>query len=231
VPMLVLPPAVISCRPALAEGLTGADAVSILARVEAVDSRCRFLPSARHKELENYAARAERTMASQTSKASAQLAAAAGASEGRKVTCNDAALSEVADTYAAAHEAVAAADSAPKPKPVESAAKPKLEKTATKASAAVSESEMREPGATGLSQYGRLVKAYYIERKCRFLTPRQDFRFWRSIGRLHYNVVADHGAARVRPLLQRAESGAGSQSCSEGNFGAVRQAFLETIRR
>ena len=220
--ILITPAAGIVLTPAMAEGIAGAEAVAVLARAETADRRCNYLSSSMHDELASYSARAELAVASQISTGAARRAVATGTAEGKSAHCDDTTRSEIVQTLSAAREAVAAADSASQRKAIRSDVQD---------SAANALDDTRGLQSGSLVLYGKLVKSYYVERKCRHLSSNQDARYWKSIARLHRTTVAANGAQAVAPVMRQAERSAGQLSCGQESLMAVNTGFAETIRR
>ena len=86
-------------------------------------------------------------------------------------------------------------------------------------------------GRGSLSRYAKLVGSYYIERKCRHLSPGQDFRYWKSIGRIHRATVAASGPAAVSAVLRQAERDASEVPCGYRSLYLVKSGFAKTVRR
>lgn len=197
-----------------------AQALQILTRARVSDERCHFLSAAQHDELARYTARAEVAASQQLSTGIASTAVRNGTAEGQAVACTDAAKADVAETLAAARQAVNAADgrrgSSPPPRQVTRAAP-----------------ETQPPGPRGrvgsLAYYGSQIRPYYLERRCRMLSPAQDARYWRAITRLHQATVARNGYAAVSALMHRAEVSASTRSCGGEALATIRAGYAAAV--
>lgn len=239
---------------AVAEEIAAEQAVAVLKRAETVDARCKFLTSEMHDELSDYTARAELAAATQVSAKAARNAMAQGKAHAGKAQCDEATAADITATLYAAREAVATTGTA---KPVIVAAANPPENSATDAKAAdiktadtkakagkskqakaippqdrttTVESPPRN-GRGSLSRYAKLVGSYYIERKCRHLSPGQDFRYWKSIGRIHRATVAASGPAAVSAVMRQAEQNASGVPCGYQSLNVVKSGFAKTVRR
>ncbi len=209
-PLLGLPMAGVAIKPALAAGVAAEEAVRILSRARTADTRCTFLSAAERSELSRYTARAEIAVANQVSPGSAKAAAAAGSAQGRSGACSPDLKADVLETLGAAREAVAAAHQA---EPVSTAKSPSRKPAAKGQRAMASPGKPRRLTGESLNRYGRVVKAYYLERECRSLSKSQAAVFWKNIVRLHKQVVASNGAGAVAPVMRGAERQASGSSC------------------
>src|SRR5262245_16654177 len=74
-------------KPALAETLSGIEALEILAKGEAANAKCKILSEPEQSELSGYAARAEIAAARRITPEEAQSAIRSGTIEGQAATC------------------------------------------------------------------------------------------------------------------------------------------------
>lgn len=213
--------AVLLAHPAPAATAGAAQALQILTRARVADDRCQFLSPTQHDELNRYSARAELAAAQQMSPSVASAAIAAGKSEGAAATCNDATRSDVADTLAAARQAVKRADAAGS-----QPAQPQADNAPPSMPAAM---PIGRPGS--LARYARLIGPYYLERKCRVLSPNQDNRYWHAITQAHQATVAANGYPAVRELMHRAEVSAASRDCGASSLLTIKAGFAAALNR
>src|SRR5689334_4494947 len=88
-----------------AQALSTVDAARLLARVEAIDGRCRFLDAADHDALKTFAARAEVAAAGEGGPEEATQAVASGRAEGSTGACSGESARLVRSAYASARSA------------------------------------------------------------------------------------------------------------------------------
>ena len=197
-------------RPANAANPGAAEALQILTRARIADDRCKILTPAQHDELSRYSAHAEVAAAQQLSTAVATTAVNAGAAEGRAAACTAALRSDVTDTLTAARQAVQRADAGGAPSPQAASAPVRAPPSAGP------DVPVAPRGRAGsLALYGDELRPYYLERKCRLLSPNQDDRYWRAITRLHQMTVAQNGYPAARAIMHRAEVSAATRNCSD----------------
>ena len=219
---LILPAiAAMALASAAGAGSPGAaQALQILTRARVADERCHILSPAQHDELARYSARAELAAAQQLSASMASTAVRAGEAEGRAATCTETLRSDVNDTLTAARQAVQRADSGNFSAGQTAPAVPP---------AAASLAEVpRRPGG-GLAVYADQLRPYYLERKCRLLSPNQDRRYWQAITRLHQATVAGRGYPAVRAAMHRAEVSAATRSCAGDALLAIKAGFAAAV--
>ena len=216
-PLVGLPVILLLAGPAAAEVTAAHEAVRILAQARSADARCDYLSGAERRELSQYVARATLAANSQLSRAAAKAALRTGTAAGKREACSPAGAADVRDTLAAARAAIAAADGRQIQEP------PRSTETASQPGGDAPAADL---GSTaGLSGYGKMVKSYYAERKCRHLSKSDDGRFWKAIVRIHQGAVSSYGAARVAPVMRKAERDANRLSCGTTTFALVRAGF------
>ena len=223
-PLLALPVATIATKPVFAAG-AAAEAVLILSRARAADSKCSYLTPAERDELQRYAARAEIAAASQGSASAAKSAAAAGKADGAGAFCSQATQSDVRETLTAARQAVAATKTVAEEL---KAAKPKLRMAER---SGIQRDDTRKPSGNSLGFYTKVVQAYYFERQCKSLPRADGKRFWRGIARLHYATVAQNGKPAVAGVMARAERKASGTSCGSSILAEIRQGYGKVLSR
>lgn len=224
-PLLAVPMAGLTLKPATAAGVAAEEAVRILSKARTADTRCKFLSAAERSELSRYTARAEIAAATQASPKAAKAASASGTAQGQSGACSPDLKADVLETLGAAREAIAAAEPA-EPRAVTSAA-PRKATAKVQRAGAIAE-KPRRTGSEGLSRYARVVQAYYLERECRSLSKAKASAFWKGIVRLHKTTVAANGASAVAPVMRSAERQAGGSSCG-GKAKATIMAGYEEI--
>jgi hypothetical protein len=223
-PLLTVALSVTAIKPAVAAQGAAAEAVRILSRAHAADRKCSYLSPAERGELSRYTERAEIAAASQSSAAAAKSASKAGKAEGAKGRCSADLEADVRETLIAAREAVASVGSSvPSPK---TSIKPQR-------NAVQGESDGGSGRLTGkgLKLYAQVVRAYYLERKCRSL-PRGDAnRFWKGVVALHKSTVAANGVKSVAQVMRNAEAGASGSSCGGKARGQIVSGYARVSDR
>ena len=203
-----------------AQSAPAQQAVEILSRAKAADGKCQVLSAGERDELARYSARAEIAAASQVSVDKARAARSRGETAGKSADCSSNTTADVRETLTAAREAIAVTDAKPTA-PRVSKAKP----------ARKADPKPGKPGGSGLSAYGQIVAAYYVERQCRHLSRGDADRFWRRIVKLHRATVARYGASAVAPLKRSAERQARRASCGTTTLSQVKSGFGEILSR
>lgn len=223
-PLLTAALSVTAMKPAAAAQGAAAEAVRILSRAHAADRKCGYLSAAERGELSRYSERAKIAAASQASAVAAKSAAAAGKAEAASGRCSAGLEADVRETLVAAREAAASVGSSAKTK--DTGVKPQR-------SAAAGRDDDRAGRLTGkgLKVYAKVVRAYYLERKCRSL-PRGDAnRFWKGVVALHKSTVAANGTKAVAQLMRHAESSARNASCGTNAEARIAQGYAEVSGR
>jgi hypothetical protein len=220
--LISVPLALLWAGPAASANPGAAQALQILTRARIADERCHFLSTMLHDELARYAARAEVAAAQQLSPSVASTAIAAGNAEGKSASCDDRTRSDVSDTLNAARQAVRRAD----------AMGPAVAPQATSApsSSAPQTTDALPGGRSGsLTQYAQALGPYYLERKCKMLSPNQDDRYWRAITSLHRATVAQNGYGAVRLIMHRAEVSAATRDCGDAALLTIKTGFAAAM--
>ena len=212
-PVMALPLAALSPKPALAETVGIERALELLAKSTVVDRKCSILTMPERDELSIYSAKAEVAAAEKTTLQVTRSALAAGKSQGQAAVCGTEASREVRETLVAARNAVSGAEK------VESPVKTPI--LASRAPVA---------GAS-LSTFGRTIEIYYLERRCAYLSKREINTFYKAMVRGHRAVVAKFGKAAVWKVMKSAESRANHQRCNDEGEARVLSGFAEIASR
>ena len=212
-PLLALPLAAISAKPALAETVGLERALELLAKSVVVDNKCNVLTVSERDELSNYVAKAEVAAAEKTTVDVTRSALSAGQSQGQTETCGEEASQEVKETLTAAREAINATE-----QDNGSAAEP-IRIVATPAPRG------------GLSVYGRIIETYYLERRCAFLSRRKMNSFYKAVVRSHQATIAEFGKSAVSTVMKSAETRSNYQRCNGAGEARVKAGFAEVASR
>jgi hypothetical protein len=185
-----------------AQALSSGESARLLARVEAIDGKCRFLAPADHDALKTLAARAEVAAAGEGGPEEANEAVATGRSEGSSGACNEESARLVRSAFASAESAASgnvrrsqAAVPAPGQRPPQASRRygawqPGL--------------PLAGPEVSALDRYAIRLEAYYLDLRCRHLTRPDAVRFWRSILEDQRAAARQSGADAVAGVQPRA---------------------------
>jgi hypothetical protein len=188
--------------PSHAQALSSGETARVLARVQAIDGKCRYLDPADHDALKTFVARAEVAAAGEDGPQQASEAVAAGRAEGGSASCNDESARLVRSAYASARSAASGARrgqtavAAPRQAPprrsqrIESWPEP--------------EPRLGGGGFSALDRYAMRLEAYYLDLRCRHLTRPDSIRFWRSIVQDQRNAARESGSYAVATAQSRA---------------------------
>jgi hypothetical protein len=232
-PLLLLPLATLPMKSAFAETVGIERALELLAKSVAVDGKCKVLSAAERDELSRYASRAEISGAEKTSVEHTRAALETGKRAGLATVCNNQSRADVKDTLEAAREAiktVAQNDTLTVPdtkvtsqKPVINGQKP--------TSVAISTNPGKPAAPNKLSAYSRVTEAYFLERRCSYLTRQQIMSFYKAVVRNHLAAIARFGKAAVSSARRSAEVNANSQSCNGAGEARVKAGYAEMASR
>jgi hypothetical protein len=212
-PLLASPAAPLWIKPVMAETVSAEQALTLLAKSNAADAKCRHLSSSERQELADYLARAEVAETSRSSSAKAQAIIERGRADGRESLCGEESRAEVDATLTAARDAI---DHGPPRRQV-------AERPAVKEKVAAPKvSRVRTTGK--LANYGDAAMAYYIERRCNHLSPRQARAFWDRIVAQHAHALKTNGKRAVAAALKTAEARASRKSCGMRTAALVKAA-------
>ncbi len=212
-PVLALPFAALATKPALAETVGIERALELLAKSAVVDNKCNVLTVSERDELSNYVAKAEVAAVEKTTLDVTRSALSAGKKQGQAASCGTDASNEVRQTLVAAREAINAAEQV---------------EGATVEPAVASQTAIPE---SSLSNYGRIIETYYLERRCAYLSKRKMNSFYRAVVRGHQAVVSEFGKAAVSKVMKSAEARSNYQSCDGVGKARVKAGFAEIASR
>ncbi|MGE0008674.1 MAG: hypothetical protein AB7S92_24230 [Parvibaculaceae bacterium] len=199
--------------------MTQLDALRLLAKSRAADGKCGILSAAQTDELSFYLARAEIAAASRHSVSEAQSAMALGKALGETAACSAATSEETGATLAAARRAMAAATQSRRAAAkTETAEKPARRRRA--------QAPQGHAGGT-LAAYGRHALAYYVERRCEYLSRRDIRAFWKAIVREHKAALGAYGGPAVARALRRAEARADGIGCDAAGRRLVQSEYVK----
>jgi hypothetical protein len=225
-PLLALPFTTLALKPAFAETVSIPRALELLAKSMVVDARCHVLSGPEHDELSRYNLMAEIAAAAKTSIAATQSSLSAGRKMGQGVVCNTQASAEVTDTLNAARQAVKYL--AKHPDMLASAAPQALPK-AEDAQGVAAAPPLTTTGK--LADYARITEAYFLERRCTYLSKLEIFSFYKAVLKNHYAAIAQFGKPAVFAARNNAEIRANAQSCNGAVEARVNASYAEVASR
>lgn len=202
-----------------AEGaMSQIDALRQLAKSRAADGKCRILAAPEAQELSGYLARAEIAAASRQSVGEVRSAISLGKALGGSAPCSANTSDEVKATLDAARQVAATA------RPAQEAE----EDVAVEAPVATDRSRLiaaPKPRTASLSDYGRQAFAYFVERRCEYLSHRDVRAFWAAVVREHRAALSAYGRRAVVRTVRRAEAEADRMECGARSRQIVRAEY------
>lgn len=194
--------------------LTQIDALRQLAKSRAADGKCRILGAAEAEELSGYLARAEIAAASRQSLGEVRSAISLGKTLGGSAACSADTSDEVKATLSAARQAMAATKSGVD------------EEYVPEAKAAPGPRFLTpRPRNASLADYGRQAFAYFVERRCEYLSHRDVRAFWAAVVREHRAALSAYGRSAVLRTVKRAEADAEKMECGAKSRQIVRAEY------
>jgi hypothetical protein len=225
-PLLAVPFLALPLKSAIAETVGVERAIELLSKSAAVDAKCKVLNSAERDELSRYTSRAEVSGAEKTSVESTRAALAAGKKAGQATACGALASADVKDTLAAAREAIKAVTMRAAP------AKPTVAVAAAAEAKPGKEAVSKKPAPGGeLSNYSRVTQAYYLERRCTYLSKSQINAFYKAVLKTHLAAISTFGKSAVSSVKRAAEAQATALSCNGAGEALVRASYAEMAAR
>lgn len=200
-----------------AEVMTQIDALRLLAKSRAADSKCRILPVPEAEELSGYLARAEIAAASRQSVGEVRSAISLGKALGGGAACSANTSDEVKATLDAARQAVATVR--PAQEAEEAAVEPPVATDRSRLIAAP------KPRNASLAEYGQQAFAYFVERRCEYLPHRDVRAFWAAVVREHRAALSVYGRSAVVRTVKRAEAEADRMECGARSRQIVRAEY------
>ncbi len=212
IPLLITSLVGVTQKPAFAETVGIERALELLAKSTVVDARCHILSAAERDELSRYVSRAEVSAAEKTTLEVTRSSLASGRKEGQATACGSLASADVRDTLRAAREAI------------KSLSKNGKRWAETPADA--------QPATKGkLSNYARITEAYFLERRCTYLSDRQISSFYKAVVKNHRDAMAQFGRSAVFQARKTAEIRADGQKCNATGRARVNASFAEIASR
>jgi hypothetical protein len=216
-PLLGSPVSLLGAKHLAAATASPLEALGMLARSSAIESKCRMLDTRERYELNGYLARAEVASAARYPIEDAKSAVASGRRQGEAAACSANSQRELRDTLGAAREAMAKVKS--------------RSLSSKKINALTARSLPRSSARTSrgsLEAYENQAMAYFVERRCRHLGNREVRDFWLRIVRDYQAAVRAHGLAIVRHVQNEAEAQAENLDCNGSSVRLVRAAYTQS---
>lgn len=216
-PVLALP--LWGAAPALkAEAvMTQIDALRQLAKSRAADGKCRVLAPGEAEELSGYLARAEIAAAGRQSVGEVKSAISLGKTLGGGAACSANTSDEIKATLDAARQAMAAV------KPSRLAEEDDVASEETVAPGR--RIRAPQPRNASLAAYGRQAFAYFVERRCEYLSHRDIRAFWAAVMREHRAALSAYGRRAVVRTVQQAQAEADRMECGARGRQIVRAEY------
>src|SRR4029079_7005983 len=171
-PLLGSPLSLLGAKHLAAATASPLEALGMLARSSAIESKCRMLDTRERYELNGYLASAEGASAARDPIEDAKSAIASGRRQGEAASCTADSKRELHDTLWAAREAMAKVKSrSPSSKKINVGSAGNLSRPSGR------------PSRGSLDAYESQAMAYFVERRCRHLGNREVRDFWLGIVR------------------------------------------------
>jgi len=222
-PVVILPVAALAAKPAMAEMISPSQALEYMAKSQAASAKCGILTRSEQTELKQYAARAEVAAVQRLGKEATQNTVSSGKAEGKAVSCTGATAAEVYEVLEAARTAVAQADGGRRARP---SLLPQARSVRLPGSSQAVRIERDEPPPRGsLGRFQRVAKAYFIEKRCRFLAYSKAQNFWQEVVGSQAEAMASNGRKSVNSTLKQARLSAQSVPCDAKTARLVRSVY------
>jgi hypothetical protein len=205
-----------------AEPVTQLDALRLLAKSHATNGKCKTLSPGDADELNGYLARAEIAAASRHSVSEVQSSISLGRALGHSTMCSDRSKAEVGSILAAARQAMAEAADPPRAAVQDEPPPARSEKIKLRG--------IDAQRHVSLAGYGRQAFAYYVERRCEYLSRRQIRAFWAAIVREHRAALGAYGGAAVARTLRRVRVQAERMGCDAAGRQLVQSEYVKLAR-
>ena len=231
----------VASTPVMAAAIGPEKATELLARSQAINTKCGILAEPEQQELSDFVARAELSLAQKVSVKAAKAALTKGRALGRSALCDDASAQSVRDVLKAARQAAdgmmdgsavtTEPDLAPTVKAATDAVLASIEKPvvqpkplpkAEKKVVALSEApqtakpvkKTEKPAeAAGGGSYGVLAENYYRELRCKSMPYKKVSAMYARVVREHKLATAAQGKQAVKKILTAAKARAANRSC------------------
>lgn len=203
------------------EVITQIDALRLIAKSRAADGKCRVLAPGEAEELSGYLARAEIAATGRQSVGEVRSAISLGKTLGGSAACTATTSDEIKATLEAARQAMAAA--------VTPSLRVAEEGDVARQETVVPERTIRAPRLrhSSLAGYGRQAFAYFVERRCEYLSHRDARAFWAAVVREHRAALSAYGRRAVVRTVKQAEAEAIRVECGAKGRQLVRAEYTK----
>ncbi|HTN96772.1 MAG TPA: hypothetical protein VL101_07330 [Nordella sp.] len=219
-PVLALP--LWGAAPALEaqEVMPQIDALRQIAKSRAADGKCRVLAPGEAEELSGYLARAEIAATGRQSVGEVKSAISLGKTLGGSSACTANTSDEIKATLDAARQAMAA---------VSPSSRVAEEDDVAREETVVPERRIRAPRPrnSSLAGYGRQAFAYFVERRCEYLSHRDVRAFWAAVVREHRAALSTYGRRAVVRTVKQAQAEADRVECGAKGRQMVRAEYTK----
>ncbi len=198
------------------------DALRLLAKTRAADGKCKILAAGESDELAGYLARAEVAAAARHSVSEIQSTISVGKALGDTAACSAATIDEVGGTLSAARQAMALARQPAIAEEEDSADEPAVRRQV--------HPQDEQRSRISLAAYRRQAFAYYVERRCEYLSRRDIRAFWVAIVREHKAALSAFGGPAVAGALRRARAEASEMVCDSKGRQLVRSEYTRLAK-
>ena len=221
-PVILVPVAILAVRPAAAELVSPTQALEILAKSDAASTKCGVLMGSERAELKQYVARAEIAAARRMGPEEANGVVLSGRASGKSASCTGETTAEIYEALNAARVAVAQADGGRRARVSLFPQSRSVRLSNSTGSVAI----LREPAQPkgSLGRFQQVSTAYFIEKRCRFLTNSRARSFWQSVLGAQSEAMAANNRSQVNAVLKRARVAADRASCDARAARLVRSA-------
>ena len=219
-PVIILPVAALTVKPATAEMVSPSQALEIMARSEAASAKCGVLTRSELSELKQYTARAEIAAAQRLGPEAANDTVSSGRAQGRAIACSGSAAADVYEALEAARMAVAQANGGRRMRPSQSRSVRLTNSTRT---IQIERSSTLPKGS--IAAFQRVATAYFVEKRCRFLAYSKARSLWQVVRSGQSEAIATNGRKSVNNALKQARFTAERMSCDAKAARLVRSAY------
>jgi hypothetical protein len=200
---------VLSAAPsALATEDMAVQATELLARSQALNTKCNFLKKSDQRELANLVSRAEQALSRKTNATSAQAVMNRGRRSGAVTACSTAEGADIANILLAAHTAVTHQASNATRSKIKS-----YKRARPTPKIATTQTSLKPKSNAGLALYASLTEHYYVARRCNTMSPRSISTLYKTVVSTHYAVLSRFGRAAVADVMNHSQSLAKNESC------------------
>jgi hypothetical protein len=222
-PVIILPVAMLTVKPASAELVSPSEALEILAKSDVASVKCGVLMGSERIELKQYVARAEIAAVRRMGPEAANATVLSGRAAGKAASCSGATAAEIYEALSAARVAIAQADGGRRAKP-SLFGKPRSVRLSNSATPVMVDRQTVAPRGS-LGRFQQVSTAYFIEKRCRFLSNSRARNLWQSVVGAQTGAVAANARAKVNAVLKQARATANRTPCDAKAARFVRSAY------